>query len=433
MNRFAASLVCAAMLACCGHLARAQAPESPRALEEEPRSFGRIHPGYSYFNKPGADLELHDRDVAACMEQVATLNLSVRSLQGGLLPALWAAAAGASALDQSFVVNIEHCMVVRGWRVAQLDLVEGAALAAGDSSVLRARLRALVGATAPGGIVRGGFGNELASGEIGLARPRDTEGKSLSILALLGREKPPESGNRLAIPTRPAKQARLYKTLKTVDEYNPQKGYVIVHQKKSIRDALFLDTVDDTPEEKAGLIFVAGRPTARAITPDVSQSYLIEVPPGGYVLGGYRAIVVGGPLSGGGGVEVAVSTCLGAPSFVVKPGEIIDVGLFSASLYSHGVYERGPKFLREESGTLSRQWLASRPALVKALRAPDWTNGEVRTCAGSYAYAMEIEGAPFKEGYSWGSKALRSIEPSQVAAKEAEPAVAVPNDGLSMP
>jgi hypothetical protein len=40
------------------------------------------------------------------------------------------------------------------------------------------------------------------------------------------------------------------------------------------------------------------------------------------------------------------------------------------------------------------------------LKPAAWTNGTFSACEGAYVYALEVPGAPFEAGYSWGSKAL---------------------------
>ena len=54
------------------------------AADAEPHNLGKMTPGYSYFNRPGATVAAHDSDVAYCLSQA----LNVRSaLRGNNAPA----------------------------------------------------------------------------------------------------------------------------------------------------------------------------------------------------------------------------------------------------------------------------------------------------------------------------------------------------------
>src|SRR5687768_14606467 len=96
--------------------------------------------GYTYFNKPGADLEIHDAELRACVAEARkTSQPDTNSGAGagyGLIGALVAAVVE-GAIDamherRGVAANIENCMVVKGWRVVRMPEEEGAILAAMD-------------------------------------------------------------------------------------------------------------------------------------------------------------------------------------------------------------------------------------------------------------------------------------------------------------
>lgn len=70
--------------------------------------------------------------------------------------------------------------------------------------------------------------------------------------------------------------------------------------------------------------------------------------------------------------------------------------------------------------------IACTPALAERVRAANYTNGDTFQCGapGSYLYAYEIEGAPFREGYNLGSRAQPTpVTQETVGAAPAESGV----------
>jgi len=127
---------------------------------------------------------------------------------------------------------------------------------------------------------------------------------------------------------------------------------------------------------------------------------VFEVPPGHWRMIG---------MSNG---RYTASFCLGAPSFEVGEGEVVYAGA-----YYTGVRDRGPD-LRLERGLAA---LAAAPSLAQRLRTATYSNGDVSRCAGTYLFAYEVEGAPFREGYRWGSRAQLAFALTEAADQPVSP------------
>jgi hypothetical protein len=88
----------------------------------------------------------------------------------------------------------------------------------------------------------------------------------------------------------------------------------------------------------------------------------------------------------------AVDFCLGAPSFEGRAGEVVYAGTFDL-----GSEDLGPDLGLDPV----KGFLAGQPAAGKVLPAA-YTNGMRAKCVQTFAYALEVKGAPFEPGYVWG-------------------------------
>jgi len=110
--------------------------------------------GYTYFNRAGADLDSHDADVKACRTLAGTTYqpmpqttvVATGGIYGAIGVAIGEAIVAAIQNHRGHLVNVENCMVVKGWRVVALDPAEGEALAGQDKKSRTAKVRDWVGA-----------------------------------------------------------------------------------------------------------------------------------------------------------------------------------------------------------------------------------------------------------------------------------------------
>jgi hypothetical protein len=159
------------------------------ASDPDELNLGRMTAGYSYYNHPGATIETHNADVAACLADA----LNVRSIQdqmrggiGGILGALVANAQADSANRGVVSASLENCMVVRGWRVVHLDDAEGMALSKLPAAEIAARIAPWIGAQTPHGTVVRSWHNDAALGAVNhfSLHAQHTKNGQLSLLAL---------------------------------------------------------------------------------------------------------------------------------------------------------------------------------------------------------------------------------------------------------
>lgn len=316
-------------------------------------------------------------------------------------------------------------MVIRGWRVVQFPATQGEALKAAEFAGLGEALAPLIGLSDPAGsVLRDGFKNEVATGVYAVGLAKKVEERSLSLRLYLQTETP----ERLQERDKPRAETKIGKKQRGFDpvlatelpDASPNSAYLLLHSggnKLLIQTAYVFAEVEglraralgDGDEAVASFVSFHKNHTAKKLAPGVHRSFLVAVPPGEYVLTHISPEYVQDFF-------LPASQCFGAPSVRVAAGEVVDLGLFSGRVL-------GP-FQRSDRPDLSQKLLAPNPALAARLKPAEWTNGNTFRCEGVYAYAYEIPGAPFKEGYAWGSKAARSIEPGE--AQEAPAMVAAP-------
>ena len=382
-------------------VAHSEAP-SPGPATEAPASMvslGRMTMGYSYFNRPGADLKAHDAEVLDCAAEGARL-LSYEELihtgeSGGLLGALLGSAVQSASHRGAVAAGLENCMVVRGWRVVKVPDDEGLAMTKLSAADLTARLAPWVGATEPHGVVVRTWGNDASdSANYRYAlRPDHTNDGQLSLteatsgnLHQFHATPPPLDNSRAVLDPKWPKKPLTAKTLANA----PQGSAIIMVQIKglSLRNGIgmsfnrigtdndiFPSRTDHSPDffiVSKGLLFAhkSGDMFALALAP-----------------GRWRVTSMGmGPN---------LSFCLGAPSFQVAAGDVVYAGTFDL-----GGTDIGPDLDLAPAKT----WLAGLPQ-ADIVRPAHYVNGSRGLCGGTGLYALEIKGAPFEPGYVWGSAA----------------------------
>ena len=174
------------------------------------------HPGYTYYNRPGASPVDHDAELRTC------IGLASRLVQpdptagagggGGLLGALVVGVVRGiqqgMAARRGLVANTTNCMVLNGWRLVQVDEALGVELSALEQAALATRLAPMIGAAEPPGVIVRAFHNEAAVRRVVAFGPAgDLDKIPLSILALAAveetaqeREQPAARGERLRRP-----------------------------------------------------------------------------------------------------------------------------------------------------------------------------------------------------------------------------------------
>lgn len=417
--------------------------------------------GDTYFNRPGATMDDHRADLEACRAGVFNSQQPVQSTGAGaafgLVGALVEAGISASAQQRAQLRSraplYESCMVLRGWRVVRVSEARGAELAALEQQDLAQRLAPLIGAENPEGEIARSYANEASrvnEALFGVAPSND--GNSLSLLAL-----PPDivttpNGVRpTPEPTRPDRAGH------TTAQYNARMAqYREQRPIYNAEQAAHRASIRDAALQLAGPGRVAQRTRARAVSAIAQDATVLvihvsgthhqsglmltrmesqageidtvsAIVPAAFV-GGVKedtivAVVPPGrwrlsAFSGLGGY--ALSLCMGAPSFEVSAGEVVYAGGF---LFGGD----GPRL--DMTLAPAHAALANTPHLAERVRAAEYRNGETFACgATSNFYNYEIDGAPFVEGYGFGSRAnIATVvaappELDVQAESEAEPA-----------
>jgi hypothetical protein len=375
--------------------------------------------GYTYFNKPGADMEIHDADLRECRHQALQMvqpDLNTNAGAGhGLIGALVAAVIE-GAMDSMYerrglAANIENCMVVAGWRVVRMPDQDGQALAARDQFGQANQLAGLVGAQDTQGEVVRTYGNEIAAGgAVVFAQAGDLDKPSLSLTALAPLEE--ESVEKPDLP-KMEKSARPPKPLAPEKLGQTPEGYAVVVVR--LRGS-GLQNGETLTLERAGPYieipaWVDGQPASA--TASLPMKFLVKggsrlekttafaVPPGRWRLAG---------LSQG---LFQLSLCLGAPAFDVAAGEVVFAGDFDLSAST--VPDLDP--------ATARAALAAAPALAERVRPAVYVNGYKSQCGGAaYLYAYEIPGAPFANAASSPRPAAGQPAPPAPVAESPAPA-----------
>jgi hypothetical protein len=370
----------------------------------------RTADGYTYFNRPGSDVAAHAVAVLDCrrkagrMHQPDTMgDVMATSLAGAIAIAIVKGVAQAAADHTGRMVNVENCMVVKGWRVVALDPAEGASLAALDNKVKEDRLKDWVGAAEPHGAVVRTFANDaiddLATGMFDKAK--HSANTALSTDAVLNEPKdqkkaeaPDPKPEDVPLPSM-KKSARPPKPLKPdqLGGIPADSALIVVNIEGAGAMALTFERVG--PDEHTPA-WVDGRPASFTVAQPAKAfakagqspgtAVAFAVPPGRWRL----ATWTGGLFT--------VSLCMGAPAFDVAAGEVVYAGSFNPNGKGEPF---GPMMGLEPAKAL----FPSLSGLSDKVRDANYVNGVTGACGGAYLYALEIPGQPFVDGYAMGSRA----------------------------
>jgi hypothetical protein len=391
------ALLLGAALVCAGTAARAEDPAGPASL-----NLGRMTAGYSYYNRPHADMALHDADVAACLAEAANMRSFQEQLRGGMGGLLGAIIAGAQADSANRGVvsaSLENCMVVHGWRVVHLGDVEGKQLSVQPAEQLAATLAPWVGAENPHGTVVREWHNDASLGAVNhfSLHAQHTKNGQLSLLALA------------------TTVSQALKTDEQAGEASAEPGNVALDPKWS-KKPVKPEMLDAVPADAAifivnvtgfsmrqgnGFVFSrvgadgATRPSVADHGPDLLYAFASTLAGGGEGKTMAFAVPPGKwriqEMSNGG---IELNFCLGAPAFEVKAGEVVYAGRLDM---------KADRMVPDMSLDRARTWLVGAKATTR-IRAAAWVNGSRGKCAPNSIYALEFDGAPFEPGYALGSK-----------------------------
>jgi len=363
----------------------------------EPTSLNETFAGYTYFYKPGATMRTHDADVAVCqMLALPTVQPGRAAAEAATDPyssaGFWERMENAGQAQSRLGrdVNLENCMVAKGWRVVSVDPASGAALLAESRSDRLAKIAGWVGDEAPHGVVVRTFDNEAlyaATPVFAAAQPR---GQRLDV----DPESPPtpqfvqlDPDDPTANSTEPYSVHRV-KPLRpeTIRPPGPDSGLIAISMGGSGSFRLVFERVDAHGRQVSD-----GETddfTVAQSQPDTAGQVRVYAVPAGH----WRiAAMAQGPY--------LVNFCLGAPDFYLAPSQVIYAGAFDPLAPT-----RAPNMDLAAGKAAFPQ--GSR--LAETLRPADWRNGSVGRCRGAYLYALEFPGRPFAEDYHMGSMAQTS-------------------------
>jgi hypothetical protein len=355
-------------------------------------SLNQTTDGFTYFNKPGADLKALNADIELCR------NLAEPTVQPGeaageaatdpyISSGFWERMRNADAAQNRLgrTVNVENCMVARGWRVVAVDPALGADLAGRPWAARLAVIGPWVGAAAPPGVVSRAFVNDALDTRTEMFAPAHPRRQWLDVQP----QPPPapdfvrlDPDDPYANSTEPVAVHRV-KPLRA-DRVRPpsgDSGLIVVSLAGDGGFRLVLERVDVHGQpvsdgEDAEITLAQSQPDA------VGPVRIYAVPAGHWRIAGMAY----GPY--------LVNFCLGAPDFYLAPGAVLYAGAFDPA---------APTLALNMDMAASRAAFPAGSRLAEALRPADWRNGSVGRCRGAYIYALEFPGRPFAEAYHMGS------------------------------
>jgi len=390
----------------------------------------RTSDGYTYFNRPGADMAALDTAVLDCRKRAASMHqpdtmgaVAVPGLAGVLAVMIVKGVSQAMADHTGRVVNIENCMVVKGWRVVALDASEGLTVSALDQGPRAAWLKQWIGATDPRGAVVRTFANDaagsLASGMFDKAK--HAANTALSTEAAIKDSKDQAADDPVAPPAtaRPGlpsmkKSARPPKPLKpeALGGVPKDSALIVVNVKGAGGMILGFERVGpdaSTPawvDERPASFAVAQPVKAFAKAGSISGTTVaFAIPPGRWRLSSWTSGVF------------TVSFCMGAPAFDAAAGEVIYAGAFNPNGKGEPI---GPDMALEPAKAM----FPALSGLADKVRPAAYVNGVVGACSGAYLYALELPGQSFADGYTMGSRAWPAATVATQSDSQSTPAPA---------
>ena len=359
-------------------------------------------PGWTYFNRPGADLRTHDAELRSCLLTAST----VYPLRHPDLVELVMMPANA-VIDEVIAKNkeaarirpnTENCMVVHGWRVVRVPEEEGRRLAALKHSDLAEQLSGWVGAEQPHGDIARRWENEsIHRGMITDETLDASTSVSLSLLALTSDEQFLQAMANPVRPTPTINKGQFVPTaipLSQIDKAPPGVAVIVVTLRgpeAQSRTVTFIRMNSDLTapawNDNGPYSFAISSPKPQEAggAPVTELTLAFAVPPGPWKFAGFNASDWG---HGGG-------TCLGSPFFEVSAGEVVYAGAFD-----FGRDELSPDMSFRPEDIIPPE----APAARARMRPAKWVNGALGDCL-TPIYATEFPGMPYVDGYRGGGAA----------------------------
>jgi hypothetical protein len=359
----------------------------------------RSTPGWTYFNRPGANASTHDSELQSCLQIASTVPPLFGSLAGGIVGTFIDGSREATRLRS----NAENCMVVRGWNVVRVPDNEGAALAALSREKLSEKLSAWVGAEHPHGEIARRWDNDVIKREtIRGAMPALSRNSSLSLTSLA--PSPTDSQTSTQSETVKGLKAKEIKTLTVtpfpltqIDKISPESAIVVVTLRGPVgkaRGVYFRRFY----EKSGATILDDGKPSMfwimetksnkeKQLNPEETTLFF-AIPPGKWGFDGFTAQDWG---------ENVYSACLGFPYFEASAGEILYTGAFDLNT---------PTLTLDTSLDSSKILPSTALTIGRKIRIAEWMNGAKSNCAG-YIYDLEFPGMPYAPDYTWGGVSWR--------------------------
>lgn len=366
-----------------------------------PADLTRATPGYLYFSRPGADLATHNAELTNCMltwmgaSGVDASRSSAHPIVPGLIDG-WVADAINDEMVAGFerarrAVNIEHCMVVRGWRVIQLSNAEGARLAALTQEQLQAELTPWIGALDPPGTLVRVWRNEAASLDTAIFRSPQAARRELLSARAIGPQLTVVSDAvraEVVAEYQPWSQRRTetgsaVREITLTEASPPPEGFAVLIMRVvgSRRSPSYLFSMERSAEGQTGMqdyFHVQLHGARRDSDGRISKIMSFLAPAGEWRLHGARQ---------------QIDYCLGAPSFTAGSGDVIFLGEFDFDRTTLAP-DLGPE-------AAARTMSAGAP-MTSLVQPASWTNGATWPCRMELMYSLEFEGFPYRPGYSWG-------------------------------
>lgn len=349
--------------------------------------------GTTYYNLPGATWADHVAAMRDCAAQAGNAIYAYGSTQR--LPEI----DPIMASHPSFQGFIENCMVLKGWRVVQMNRWKAQPLARSGRAALETALTPLIGAETPEGEIMRVFSNEAARGDTVFNRylVTPTPPRTLSIRATDLRDLP----RFWSVPPAPVTPPE------PVVAYRPH------------LESLSVEELSRLPADAAVIlvrVIGAGRSpgggfTLRRMAPpaELTARRTTALEPTDTPFIGATAGVMRLPEAERGDVILAypvvpgryraadrmmLDLCFGGPAVEVGAGEVVYLGAFEIA----GQASLSPDMALDPA----QAFLAPIPALQGRVRPASWVNGTTESCRGGSAYALEFPGMPFEQGYVRG-------------------------------
>ena len=351
----------------------------------DPADLTRASGPNTYFNRPGADMATHDRELDACLALARRAHQPDMAFSANFIANAFLSEEATAKSAVALAANTENCMVVRGWRVVAISQDEADAIAKLDRADQAQRLSEWVGSASPHGSIVRRWANDVADAATIKFRSGAWSGRAnLSFTATdlaaeqrVMSEKLDADDSRLNLAT----------PLAASEIASVPRGHAVVIFRVEGPSMHNGDNIV-LRRETAG-------PGAAADAPDAFRGYdnpywerggkwfAFDAPPGRWRIAAIRS----------GNDIFELRLCLGSPSFDVGASEVVYAGAF----------DLGSAAIRPDLALDPvKAWLSKSGDAPQRVRPAVYTNGSTGVCGGTYIYSYEIPGAAFAPGYVGG-------------------------------